>query len=128
MIKCVAASQYPTTDIRILDALLSRGMTAIVEGERRTFCDYFIAPKRLSNEFDETTGAAPAIGALAAGAGAAAAGAGASATDGFCAGAEGFAAICFGSGCLGAVAAARTVDDGAGLLSAFGLAAGGGGA
>src|SRR6185369_5188441 len=54
---------------------------------------------------------------------------GASETDGFSAGAAGLAATCFGSGCFGAAGAAavaRAIGAGAGLLSAFGLAAAGG--
>ena len=88
---------------------------------------YLIAPNRLSNEFDGTTGWAPAMVAAGAGAGAAAAGAGVSETDGFSAGEAGFAAVdCLaGSACFGAAAVVRAIGgDGAGLLSAFGLAAG----
>src|SRR5258705_13795988 len=93
---------------------------------------YFTAPKRLSNEFEDTIGADPVTWAsLAAGANAAA-GAGAAAavdvsvTEGFSAG---LAAACLGSAGFGADAVARA-SDGAGSLRlasiTFGFAGGGG--
>ncbi len=92
--------------------------------------NYFIAPNRLSNEFDGRAGWAPAmVASLAAGAGAAAAtDAGVSATDGLSAGAAGLAAACFGSTCFGAAARERATDGGESLLSDFGFAAAAGGA
>ena len=84
---------------------------------------YFIAPKRLSNEFDDTIGAEPATWA-AAGAGAAAAVAEASVMEGFSAG---LTAACLVSTGLASGFGAMRTTDGCGLASAtFGLGGGGG--
>jgi hypothetical protein len=66
-----------------MNCFASLAMTVEAVGWKRESRGYFIAPKRLSNEFDDTIGAEPATWAGAAGAGAAAA---VSETDGFSAG------------------------------------------
>ena len=83
---------------------------------------YFTAPKRLSNEFDDTIGAEPVTWA-AAGAGDAAAVAEASVAEGFSAG---LTAACLVSTGLASGFGATRTTDGCGLASAtFGLGGGG---
>ena len=83
---------------------------------------YFIAPKRLSNEFEDTIGAEPETCASLA-----ATGAGASLTEGFSAGLA--AAVCLGvSAGFGAAAVARASGAGSLRLASITLGFAGGGA
>jgi hypothetical protein len=94
-----------------------------VLGFEKSRSPYFTAPKRLSNEFDETIGAEPATWA-----GAEAAGAGASDTDGF---RDGRLAACLGSGFGAAAFGTAASGRGAGSVrlasTTFGFAGAAGG-